>query len=162
MQSEYFFLLSIGFMLTVHTAINAQSGDDFPALYSLAGTWKMETAKGILYESWEKLNDSTLKSRSYKVMDKDTVWLEQVKLVKREGKISYIPVVQRQNNNEPVAFVLKKIENNIYIFENAAHDFPQRIIYTLPQNNLLHAWIEGEVNGQVKRIDYRYSKVISN
>lgn len=159
MRSVSFLLLVIGFVLIIPNRVYAQAVD-FSPLHSLAGTWKMETAKAVLYESWEKLNDSTLKSRSYNVKDKDTVWLEEAELVKRGGRISYIPVVQEQNNNEPVVFILTKTEKNIYTFENAAHDFPQRIVYALPQNNLLHAWIEGYVNGQLKRIDYRYSKML--
>jgi hypothetical protein len=39
------------------------------------------------------------------------------------------------------------------------HDFPQRVIYMLPENNTLHAWIEGDVNGQVKKSIYNYIRV---
>lgn len=147
--------------LLVNVLLQAQSPENnFKKLYSLAGTWKMETSKGVLYESWQKINDSTLKSRSYKVNGSDSVWLEAVELVRRGEKIQYIPTVQGQNDNKPVAFTLSKLENDIYIFENKTHDFPQRIVYVIPQNNALRAWIEGEVNGKLKKIEYNYAKSV--
>lgn len=134
------------------------SNSDFSKLYSLQGTWKMETTRGILYECWEKMNDTTLRGGSYKLTGKDTMWLERVHLIKKGDKIQYIPIAKDQNNNEAVVFTLNKVDIETYVFENLTHDFPQRIVYTLPQNNLLHAWIEGNSNGQFKKIDYNYSK----
>lgn len=133
---------------------------DFKKLHLLVGTWKMETSKGALYEIWQKVNDSTLRGHSYKLNGKDTVVLEQVDLIKRGGKIQYIPVVKDQNNGEAVIFTLSKTENDIYMFENSAHDFPQKVVYTLPANKMLHAWIEGNIGGKLKQINYRYTKLL--
>ncbi len=52
-----------------------------------------------------------------------------------------------------------KLENSTYTFETKEDDFPQRVIYILPENNTLHAWIEGDVNGQVKKSIYNYIRV---
>jgi hypothetical protein len=60
---------------------------DFEKLHLLVGTWKMETSKGALYETWQKINDSTLRGHSYKLNGKDTVVLEQVELIRRKGNI---------------------------------------------------------------------------
>lgn len=146
--------------LSFSPANGQQQLKDFLSLHSLAGTWKMETPKGIFFESWQIINDSTLKSQSYKVNGKDTVHLEQVQLILRSGSIQYIPVVKDENKGEAVTFTLINYENKIYTFENKTHDFPQRIVYVIPQGNSLHAWIEGEVSGKLKRIDYNYSKLI--
>lgn len=151
--------LSIIFLLLIPVICKAQDvNKSFKDLYALAGTWRMETSKGILYESWNVIDDSTLKSKSYKVTDNDTLALEQVELVKRNNAILYIPSVL-ENNNVPVIFTLVTLEKGGYTFENKEHDFPQRIIYTLPQNNTMHAWIEGDINGHFKKSDYNYIKV---
>jgi hypothetical protein len=156
-------LLIIIVLLTACCRISAQQPDAvFLPLHALAGTWKMETQKGSLYESWQKVNDSTLQSHSYKVNGKDTAWLEEVELIKRRGTIQYIPIVKGENNNSAITFTLKTINADVYTFENALHDFPQRVVYVLPQNNLLHAWIEGTFKGKAKRIDYNYTRVVVN
>ena len=124
---------------------------DYAALHAIVGTWSLETKRGVLYESWKKINDSTLSGVSYKlngVEKGDTVFLEKVNLVSRNQKIMYIPVAANQNNGQPVIFTLTSVENGKYSFENPAHDFPQRIVYNLPVNDLLHAWIEGNSKDQ--------------
>lgn len=131
---------------------------EFSALHVLSGSWKMETSKGFLLETWQKLDDSTLQSHGYRVTGKDTVPTEQVELVRRKGQICYMPVVHHQNNGKRVVFTLKKIENGAYTFENLEHDYPQRVVYALPQKDALHAWVEGELDGKNKRIDYNFIK----
>lgn len=133
---------------------------DFEKLNSLVGTWRMETAKGVLYESWQKINDSTLRGYSYKINGKDSILLEQMDLIQKGAIIQYVPLVKDQNNNEAVIFTLSKAEGGIYTFENPSHDFPQKIVYTLPRNNVLLAWIEGKVSGKFKKSEYRYTKLL--
>jgi len=140
-------------------ARSQESKKEFKNLNSLVGTWSMETKKGFLYESWKKINDSTLNGKGFKVSGKDTMVLEMVQLVRRGDKIMYIPTISDQNNQNPVRFTLLKLENKTYTFENKEHDFPQRVIYVLPENDMLHAWIEGDVGGQLKRSDFNYKKI---
>jgi len=45
------------------------------------------------------------------------------------------------------------------VFENTAHDFPQRIIYTLQDDDTLLAAIEGERNGKTRRVEFPYRRV---
>ena len=137
--------------------INADQA--FTDLQSLTGTWRMVTKNATLYESWQKMNDSTYTAKSYKVTGRDTVLLEAIGLVLRGGEMMFIPTVA-ENQNKSVVFRLLKAENGRYVFENKAHDFPQRIVYNLPQNNMLQASIEGNANGQFKRSDYKFQKVL--
>lgn len=130
----------------------------FSKLYALNGEWITQSKNGKLYESWQKVNDSTLKSKSFRVTQADTTMLEQVDLVLRRQKIFYIPVVADQNNHEPVIFTLINSAGSRYVFENLLHDFPQRVIYELPVDNALHAWIEGKTSAGFKKIDYNYKR----
>lgn len=132
--------------------------NDFEKLHLLVGTWRMRSANGSLYESWKKMNDSAFAGCTYKVSGVDTVVLEQVNLIKKGASIQYIPLAKGQNNNQPVVFTLSRTEKGIYTFENTAHDFPQRIVYTLPQGNSMHAGIEGEINGKFRKVDYNYTR----
>lgn len=154
-------VLMLACLASVCLCAHAQNPkQDFEKLHLLVGTWKMESAKGILFESWQKVSDSVLKGISYKLNGKDTVLLEQVDLVRRGMNIQYIPVANGQNNGEAVIFTLSKTQQDIYTFENLSHDFPQVIVYRLPENNTLHAWIEGKVGEKNKRVDYKYTKAL--
>lgn len=130
----------------------------FSKLFSLEGTWRMEAKNGALYEAWQKINDSTLQGRTYKIAKADTIVFERVDLVLRDDKIAYIPVVKDQNNQQPVTFTLVSAGSGKYVFENLLHDFPQRVVYELPVNNQLHAWIEGNTAQGFKKVDYNYTR----
>ena len=54
------------------------------------------------------------------------VFFEQLRIEIKEGELTYIPLVGKQG---PIPFALKKSGTNEVVFENAAHDYPQRIAY---------------------------------
>jgi hypothetical protein len=135
------------------------SEKDFKVLHGLVGLWKMETNRGVLYEEWQVQNDQTLKGRSFKVNNTDTVVLERTTLSLKGNSIIYSPAVTNQNNGQSVPFTLISAGNQRYVFENKKHDFPQRVIYQLGSNNVLQARIEGTKNGKQMGSDFNYSRV---
>jgi hypothetical protein len=58
----------------------------------------------------------------------------------------------------PTPFVLLSGAAGEAVFENKAHDFPQRIFYRRCGAGLC-AGIEGVVNGKPKREDWRYTRL---
>lgn len=53
-----------------------------------------------------------------------------------------------------------KIGEKSIVFENLAHDFPQRVAYELVSDDSLLAWIEGPgKDGKTKRIQFPYRRV---
>ena len=54
-------------------------------------------------------------------------------------------------------FVSITASSNEVVFENAQHDFPQRVGYQR-QGADLAAWIEGTKDGQTRRIDFHYRR----
>jgi hypothetical protein len=154
------YLLAVTLLLLFTTATSQT--DSFKALFKLAGgTWKMKTANGYTCEQWKNLGDTVLSGRGFNVVGTDTTIEEQVMLVKRGINIFYIPTVNGQNNGQPVAFKLTSVFNDTYTFSNPSHDYPQIIVYQLASKNILNAWIDGNYNGQQKRIDYHYKRVMN-
>ncbi|HYW29988.1 MAG TPA: DUF6265 family protein, partial [Gemmatimonas sp.] len=49
--------------------------------------------------------------------------------------------------------------NRTVVFENPAHDFPQRIGYRAVGNDSLLAYIEGVRGDQTRRIEFPYARV---
>ena len=76
----------------------------------LIGNWENELEQGILSESWEKANDSTFNGKSFFIKDKDTLNNETIVLSQKGDDLFYVPVVQGQNNNEPVVFKMTKAD----------------------------------------------------
>jgi hypothetical protein len=56
-------------------------------------------------------------------------------------------------------FLLRTWEGGKAVFENPAHDFPQRVIYDLSQSDRLDARIEGAQDGRAMAYDYPYRRV---
>src|SRR4051794_2331157 len=92
--------------ITLSATAQTYTDKDFKVLHKLAGTWKMENSRGILYEEWRVTNNSKLTGRSFKLNNGDTVILERTTLYFDSGKIVYSPEVTNQNNAEPVPFQL--------------------------------------------------------
>jgi Domain of unknown function (DUF6265) len=148
-------------LLTVHGTHAQDANIHFKQLRSLEGNWTMQTRRGPLFESWMIVNDSCLRGKTYRLMNNtDTILLEEVQIVQKGTAIFYIPIVEGQNNGEPVLFKFVKIENGTFTFDNPEHDFPQRVIYQLPKNDSLHAWIEGLDKGSYRKTEFYYKKII--
>ena len=56
----------------------------------------------------------------------------------------------------PARISLAKLEGKRVVFENATHDFPQRIIYWLEADGSLAARIEGTQNGKEQSAQWRW------
>ena len=51
-----------------------------------------------------------------------------------------------------------QVGEGVVVFEDAAHDFPQRVGYRKAGPDALDAWIEGTVRGQQRRVDFKYRR----
>ncbi|CAN5768761.1 hypothetical protein BH11BAC3_BH11BAC3_04770 [soil metagenome] len=153
------FLISVIaiFMFSSFLMFPEKAQDPFRQLNKLEGTWMMKTGKGIIGESWKKINDRTLQCKGFMIKEGDTINTENVQLIKNKEGIFYIPTVTNQNNQQPVTFQLTSSANNEFVFENPQHDFPKRVVYQLISNDSLIAWIDGgnEQAGSRKMFNYK-------
>lgn len=117
----------------------------------LVGTWKQETFRGSIYETWRNTGKNELTGKSYKLKGKDTIVFETIRLVQDDGRLSYIPAVKDQNAGFPIRFKENTISETLLVFENKEHDFPQVISYTKISKDSLMAEISGIRNGKEER-----------
>ena len=120
------------------------SGDNktFKKLYTLEGTWKMNTKRGAICEEWKKIDKNYLQNRGYMIKGSDTIVTERVALTNTKEGIFYTSTVEDQNQKQPIAFKMTGSENNMFVFENPQHDFPKRIVYKFITADSLHAFID--------------------
>ena len=125
----------------------------------LIGRWENNSAEGNLSEFWAKANDSTLLGESYFVIKNDTVFGEKVELMQRSNDFIYEARVAKQNGEKPVPFKLTKSSETEMIWENPAHDYPNKIVYQRVGNDSLVAQIFGTKDGKAKNEFFKMKKV---
>jgi hypothetical protein len=156
MKKILFFILTI-FSLSAFI-ITDNNKKNFKKLYALQGIWKMTTKRGIICEEWQKIDNNYLQSKGYIIKGVDTIINERVALTKTAEGIFYTSTVEDQNNKQPIAFKMTKVENNRFVFENRDHDFPKRIVYNLVTADSLHAFVDDGNDESKKRQNFYYRR----
>jgi hypothetical protein len=119
----------------------------------LAGCWASERGEPGSGEQWTTPAGGTMLGTSRTIKGGRTIEYEFV--VIREDAERSLAYVAHPSGQAMTAFALAKLGDREVTFENAAHDFPQRIGYRLEANGkTLLAWIEGARDGRPRRIEF--------
>lgn len=149
-------ILVIIAIVSLSAFIISDDSKTFKKLYTLVGTWKMNTKRGAVCEEWKKVNKNYLQSKGYMIRGKDTILSERIALTNTKEGVFYTSTVEDQNGKQPIAFKMTASENNEFVFENPKHDFPKRIVYKLISADSLHAYIDdGTENGRQQHFYYK-------
>jgi len=160
-------LAKAGFLLTLFFgsfSLSAQIDDPesiFRELRALEGTWFMPTNRGDRLESWQIADDSTMIGRGFRIKPEngDTVTLETLRLELRDTTITYFAIARGQNQNKAIPFRLTMVDDeDYYVFENPAHDDPQKIRYRLLGNRELQVTTEGKRNNRTVTQDFVFER----
>jgi Domain of unknown function (DUF6265) len=145
------FLPALAFLASAVT--NATNVDD---LTWLSGCWAIDGADTGSIESWLSPAGGTMLGVSRTVKDGKTVAYEFMQIrALEDGTLAYIA---KPSNQKEATFPLARIGKQEVVFENKAHDFPQRITYRLAAPGALRARIEGTRGGKERVIDYPMTK----
>ena len=126
------------------------------------GSWTGVTSESIFTETWQKVNDTLFTGQSYFIKGSDTLSSETISLQQHDTSVFYVPLVEGQNDNKPIFFKLTYSDGTNAVFENPEHDFPQKIVYQLKENDSLIATISGNNNGKIRSIRFPMSLTKSN
>jgi len=119
----------------------------------MGGSWEGTAGKASLEEHWTDAKGGTLFGVSRTIIGGKTVAFEFLRIESRAAGIFY---VVQPGGRPPTDFKLTKLEAQSAVFENLAHDFPQRILYKKNADGTLHARVEGERNGQLSSQDFHF------
>lgn len=141
----------------VPAASAPESGNLF-VLDKLVGTWQSPDGKS--FERWTKENDERYHSFVYNLNGKDTVVNERA-VVYREGEQwVFENQVSGQNDGKRVKFTSAFVKEDAIEFNNPAHDFPNVIHYSIPNNAQINAFIVGNnEKGGKDTIPFNYRRV---
>ncbi len=138
------------FFLTAFSTILSQ---ELPAW--LEGTWMQLQPRPALYEEWEFNECGEYTGSAWTAAGEGKKISEYLKIVKMGDTFYYL--AKPEENEIPVAFELVRWEEYYMVFENGAHDYPQRIIYKLESQQKLTATIS-KLDGS-RKLTFSFTRV---
>jgi ketosteroid isomerase-like protein len=118
----------------------------------LAGCWSRVDGEPGSGENWTPLAGETLFGISRTVRGGKTVAFEFMQI--QRAADGAIELIAHPSGQATTTFRLVEAAGHKAVFENPAHDFPQRVIYQLRGADDLLAWIEGEADGEFTRVEF--------
>lgn len=147
------------FLLVSSTALFAQDAAfKIEDLGWLSGCWQSENNEknSSVSEFWTRVDGQSMFGVGRTIKNGKTVDYEYLRIVQDEKGIFYI--AKPKANTEETPFRLTKLTAAEAVFENPAHDFPQKIIYRV-EGAKLFARIEGNNKGKFMGFDFPMSKI---
>lgn len=121
----------------------------------MAGCWIRRGATLVTEEQWMSPEAGTMLGMSRTTRDGKLTEYEFLRLFERDGRLVYNAMPSGQ---APTEFTSTRVADSALVFENPAHDFPQRIIYRRVGADSLVARIEGPGPNGVRGVDFRFAR----
>jgi hypothetical protein len=125
----------------------------------LAGSWVTDAGPMRIEEQWLCPGPDTMigMGRTVSVAKGKTVFFEYLRIEARADGLVY---VAQPKGGPATEFRLVRLEARAAVFENLAHDFPKRIVYTRGADGGLTARVEGDATDgeKAEEVAYRPAK----
>ena len=122
----------------------------------LAGCWSRGSGALVMEEQWMRPRGGAMLGMSRTIRRDTMVEYEHLRIHDRAGRVVYVAMPSGQAMTE---FEAATTSDSAVTFENAAHDFPQRIIYRRRGADSVIARIEGTRAGQLRAVDFPFRRV---
>ena len=124
----------------------------------LKGCWIQTKPNGAVEELWMGPGGGVMLGLGRTVRDGELRDFEFVRIVEADGSLAY---VAEPSGQEKATFPLASLTPEMAVFENPAHDFPQRVIYRRLGADEIVGRIEGQIGGQARSVDFPYKRCAS-
>jgi hypothetical protein len=133
--------------MAVSISVYGQSTAKLSDFGGMAGCWeqKNESKKLLITEQWMKPIGDSILGMSRTVRNGKTTGFEYMRIEQAADGIVFIS--KPKENPDETVFKLIRSTSSEFVFESAAHDFPQRVIYKI-EGAKLTGRIEGKMNGK--------------
>jgi hypothetical protein len=130
-----------------------KSNADIASLSWLAGNWVESGTSRTVRERWAGPYGGVLLGIGVTTQGDTTRSYEFFRITKTPAGLSYFA---SPNGAAPTEFKAVEICAGKVVFENKAHDFPQRVIYAKGANGTLNARVEGVLKGKLEGENWTY------
>lgn len=117
----------------------------------LAGAWTGTRRTSTIEERWSPPGGGALLGVARTVRSGKMLGFEYLRIVERDGGLVY---VAQPGGKPPTEFVLTELSGKRAVFVNPRHDYPQRIIYELGDENVLTTSIGFARKGRLQSSEY--------
>lgn len=136
-------------------AVLADATPDVGRLSWMAGSWIARKDGVVVRETWLPPLDGAMAGAGQTNRPGRKPFVEHMKITAEPAGATFTAMVPGQ---PPTPFVLQPGPDGEAVFENPAHDYPQRVIYRRCGEDLCAA-VEGRVSGRLKREEWRYTRI---
>ncbi len=136
----------------------AQGESALEQLGWLSGCWQAEDAEPGSGEFWTSLAGGTLLGIARTVHRGQTVSYEFMQI--RRDADGQVVLGAQPSGREETRFQLQALSAGQAVFENPAHDFPQRVIYKRLGGQHMQARIEGLIAGAFQDIVFSFRRQV--
>lgn len=143
------------FALALSTSTQAAPADDVTKLSWLAGSWIEEKVAATTRETWLPPMDGAMAGAGQTNAPGRKPRIEHMKITAEPEGVTFTAIVPGQ---PATPFALLPGPDGEAVFENKAHDFPQRVIYRRCGDQLC-ARIEGVVRGRPASQSWTYRRL---
>jgi hypothetical protein len=150
--NSVFYRLTPAMLLLIAVPVSAGELPAVGRLTWMSGCWEGQSGPVRLEEQWNKPAGGTMLGLSRNLKDGKVVFSEFMRINQQGNRIVYMARIGTKAT--PTPFELIRMTDDEAVFENAAHPFPQRILYRRGADGGLFARIEGTEKGKERHEDY--------
>jgi hypothetical protein len=121
----------------------------------LTGCWEQRSGNLVIEEHWLAPRGGVLLGMSRTTRGDALVGYEFLRIHARGDSLLLVAEPAGQSRTE---FRARAVSGREVVFENPAHDFPQRIHYRAVRTDSLRARVEGTRGGQLRGFDVAYER----
>lgn len=144
--------ITVGTLILAAAVGHAARAVTIDDLAWLSGAWEAVGAEPGCGETWTMPAGGTMLGVGRTVQDGETVAWEF--LLIRETTAHALVYIAQPSGQDEATFTLEELAPGRVVFANPTHDYPQRIIYQLQDDGTLLARIEGDVDGELRTVDF--------
>jgi len=122
----------------------------------MAGCWSGQAGAMTFEEVWTRAASGNMMGISRVLKSGRVVFSEFMRIETKDGIMIYTPRIG--STQAPVEFRMKSMNETEVVFENPAHNFPQRILYRRTPDGL-QGRIEGTEKGKQRAEDFPMKRV---
>lgn len=144
-----------GFCVFLVMVAPGARADGVESLDWLSGCWTMIKDGRVTEEAWLRPAGGMTAGVGRTLRDGALRQFEFMRIDVQNGVVTFtaIPSGQAQASFPAVSQTADEI-----VFENKAHDFPQKITYRSSGPGTLYAAIQGPINGNLRTIEFTYNR----
>ena len=123
----------------------------------MAGCWERRVGWTVTDEQWMSPRAGIMLGTSRTTRGDAVIEYEFMRIFAARGDT--VVFAAHPSGQQPAEFRGRAFPRREITFENAKHDFPQRIIYRGVGDDSLHARIEGSRRGKASAMEFHYRRV---